>query len=107
MIDHIHRFGPAICFQTEAFESYNAIIRAWSIHSNHHAPSHDIALSAAAFYRVRHIISGGYILHRNEDGIESWAPAGPGALSLADHNSVVSRKIGLHLGAPRNSPGKY
>ncbi|KAF9493187.1 hypothetical protein BDN71DRAFT_1591205 [Pleurotus eryngii] len=32
--DHIRRFGPASLFATEAFESFNAIIRAKSVHSN-------------------------------------------------------------------------
>ncbi|KAK7464119.1 hypothetical protein VKT23_006283 [Stygiomarasmius scandens] len=41
--EHIKRFGPAMLFATEGFESYNAIIRASSIHSNRHAPSKDIA----------------------------------------------------------------
>ncbi|KAI6144442.1 hypothetical protein BKA82DRAFT_78165, partial [Pisolithus tinctorius] len=37
--DHICRFGPAILFATEGFESYNAVIRDHSIHSNRQAPS--------------------------------------------------------------------
>ncbi|ETW77160.1 hypothetical protein HETIRDRAFT_174197 [Heterobasidion irregulare TC 32-1] len=35
---HIRCFGPAILFATEAFESFNAVIREQSIHSNRHAP---------------------------------------------------------------------
>ncbi|KAF7975989.1 hypothetical protein HWV62_8148 [Athelia sp. TMB] len=57
--DHIRRFGPAILFATEAFESFNAIIRAKSVHSNRHAPSRDIALAFAQSNRVRHLLSGG------------------------------------------------
>lgn len=34
LTEHIRRFGPAILFATEAFESFNAIIRAKSVHSN-------------------------------------------------------------------------
>ncbi|KAF6742725.1 hypothetical protein DFP72DRAFT_829964, partial [Ephemerocybe angulata] len=41
--DHIVHFGPAILFATEAFESFNAVIRAKSVHSNRQAPSRDIA----------------------------------------------------------------
>ncbi|KDN33343.1 hypothetical protein RSAG8_13566, partial [Rhizoctonia solani AG-8 WAC10335] len=41
--EHICRFGPAALFATEMFESYNAIICLRSIHSNRHAPSHNIA----------------------------------------------------------------
>lgn len=57
--DHIRRFGPAILFATEAFESFNAIIRAKSIHSNRHAPSRDIARAFAQGNRIRHLLSGG------------------------------------------------
>ncbi|KAJ7223860.1 hypothetical protein B0H12DRAFT_1213067 [Mycena haematopus] len=59
---HIRRFGPAILFATEAFESFNAIIRAKSVHSNRHAPSRDIALAFAQGNRVRHLLSGGLFL---------------------------------------------
>ncbi|EJD51251.1 hypothetical protein AURDEDRAFT_159655 [Auricularia subglabra TFB-10046 SS5] len=59
--DHIRRFGPAILFATEAFESFNAVIRAKSIHSNRQAPSRDIALGFAHGNRMRHLLSGGWI----------------------------------------------
>ncbi|KAF6758067.1 hypothetical protein DFP72DRAFT_1065314 [Ephemerocybe angulata] len=57
--DHIRRFGPAILFATEAFESFNAVIRAKSVHSNRQAPSRDIARAFAKGNRVRHFLSGG------------------------------------------------
>ncbi|KAJ7145018.1 hypothetical protein C8R46DRAFT_1232351 [Mycena filopes] len=59
---HIRRFGPAILFATEAFESFNAIIRAKSVHSNRHAPSRDIAHAFAQGNRIRHLLSGGLFL---------------------------------------------
>src|ERR1700679_117099 len=59
LTEHIRRFGPAILFATEAFESFNAIIRAKSVHSNRHAPSCDIALAFAQSNRICHILSGG------------------------------------------------
>lgn len=46
-------------FATEGFESYNAVIRAHSVHSNRHAPSRDIAHALAQSHRVRHLLSGG------------------------------------------------
>ncbi len=58
--EHIRRFGPPMLFATEGFESFNAVIRAHSIHSNHQAPSRDIALGMAHHNRVRHLLSGGY-----------------------------------------------
>ena len=56
---HIRRFGPAVLFATETFESYNAVIRGKSVHSNRLAPSRDIALAFANYSRVRHLLSGG------------------------------------------------
>ncbi|KAL1662140.1 hypothetical protein GGF50DRAFT_59618 [Schizophyllum commune] len=60
--DHIRRFGPAMLFATEGFESFNAVIRAASVHSNRHAPSRDIAAQMARRNRVRHLLSGGMFL---------------------------------------------
>ncbi|KAJ3739985.1 hypothetical protein DFH05DRAFT_1406273 [Lentinula detonsa] len=57
--EHIRRFGPAMLFATESFESYNAIIRTRSVHSNRHAPSKDIANAMARSNRVRHLLNGG------------------------------------------------
>ncbi|KAK0468709.1 hypothetical protein IW261DRAFT_1345875 [Armillaria novae-zelandiae] len=45
--EYIHRFGPAMLFTTEAFESFNTIICTKSVHSNQYAPSHDIACAFA------------------------------------------------------------
>jgi hypothetical protein len=60
--DHIRRFGPSILFATEAFESFNAIIRTKSVHSNRQAPSRDLAYAFARGNRIRHLLSGGYFL---------------------------------------------
>lgn len=49
-------------FATEGFESFNAVIRSHSVHSNRHAPSRDIARSMAQCNRVRHLLSGGLFL---------------------------------------------
>ena len=59
---HIRCFKPAILFVTEAFESFNAIIRAKSIHSNRQATSRDIALAFAQANRIRYLLSGGFFL---------------------------------------------
>ncbi|KAJ3933723.1 MAG: hypothetical protein NXY57DRAFT_1060372, partial [Lentinula lateritia] len=60
--DHIRRFGPAMLFATEVFESYNAVIRAKSIHSNRLAPSRDIAWAFARQNQIRHMLSRGVFL---------------------------------------------
>lgn len=59
---HIRRFGPAILFATEAFESFNAVIRSKSILSNRLAPSRDIARAFTTENRIRHLLSGGIFL---------------------------------------------
>lgn len=57
--EHVRRFGPPMLFATEGFESFNAVIRSFSIHSNHQAPSRDIAAGMAHHNRARHLLSGG------------------------------------------------
>ena len=57
---HIRRFGPANHFATETFESFNAVIRAKSVHSNRISPSRDIAIAFAHGNRIRHLLSGGF-----------------------------------------------
>ena len=74
--EHIRRFGPPMLFATEGFESFNAIIRAHSVHSNRHAPSRDIAKSMAQCNRTRHLLSGGYFQRRKhspflDDNVDS------------------------------------
>ena len=59
LLDHVRRFGPPILFATEAFESFNAVIREKSVHSNRHAPSCDLAYGFVRCNRIRHLLSGG------------------------------------------------
>ncbi|KAJ3858394.1 hypothetical protein EV359DRAFT_69043 [Lentinula novae-zelandiae] len=65
-LSEIRRFGPAMLFATEVFESYNAVIRAKSIHSNWLVPSHDIAWAFARQNHIRHMLSGGVFLDRGK-----------------------------------------
>jgi hypothetical protein len=67
---HIRHFGPVILFATETFESYNAIIRGKSVHSNRLVPSWDIALAFAHYSQVRHLLSGGRHFFRESE--QSW-----------------------------------
>ncbi|KAK7007194.1 hypothetical protein R3P38DRAFT_3325581 [Favolaschia claudopus] len=83
---HIRRFGPAILFATEAFESFNAVIRAKSVHSNRHAPSRDIARAFAQGNRIRHLLSGGLFM---ESEILT-DPTAHSTQAVADNNSVTA-----------------
>jgi hypothetical protein len=104
LVEHIRRFGPAILFATEAFESFNAIIRAKSIHSNRHAPSRDIARAFAQGNRIRHLLSGGlFLMNTNRSLIQpfskiasAWRSAGPGPMSLVAQPTMVTQYLGLN-----------
>ena len=65
LVDHIYRFGPPLLFATETFESFNGVIRSFSVHSNRQAPSRDIAIAFANANRIRHLTSGAkfYAVH--------------------------------------------
>ncbi|KAF8891836.1 hypothetical protein BD779DRAFT_1437618 [Infundibulicybe gibba] len=119
ILAHIRRFGPAVLFATEGFESYNAVIRGKSVHSNRMAPSRDIALAFAQGNRVRHLLSGGSMLLRPETlphGPDAQKPApdvpdknslidggkaglrypiGPGPLSLIARPNTITSYLGL------------
>ncbi|KIJ43281.1 hypothetical protein M422DRAFT_170181, partial [Sphaerobolus stellatus SS14] len=68
--EHICCFGPASLFATEGFESFNAVIRKFSINSNHQAPSRDIGTGMAQGNRLRHMLSGGFFLPKFKE--EEW-----------------------------------
>ena len=108
---HVRRFGPAMLFATETFESFNAVIHAKSIHSNCQAPSCDIAMAFAQGNCVRHLLSGGYFIptHLRHISIEetlivrhpemlvhaNWWSVGPGPLHLIESNQTVQNYLGL------------
>ncbi|RPD56808.1 hypothetical protein L226DRAFT_513548 [Lentinus tigrinus ALCF2SS1-7] len=96
LVPHIRRFGPAVLFATEGFESFNAVVRGKSVHSNRQAPSRDIARAFARANRNRHLLSGGAFLDPElsransisatsnyDDNPEAWRTAGPLPLALA------------------------
>jgi hypothetical protein len=107
-----------VLFATEAFESFNAVIRAKSVHSNRLAPSRDIAIAFAHNNRVRHLLSGGRHLFRDndqsrkysdpfkslaDDGTFSihagmagiWRQVPTEAISLVDKDSPIAGYIGF------------
>ncbi|PBK90657.1 hypothetical protein ARMGADRAFT_866159, partial [Armillaria gallica] len=94
---HIRRFGPAILFATEAFESFNTVIRAKSVHSNRLSPSRDIALAFGQGNRVRHLLSGGSFTIQAETIHQATRRvARPNVLMLVSRSqSTVTQYLGL------------
>ncbi|KAJ7269484.1 hypothetical protein C8J57DRAFT_1435517 [Mycena rebaudengoi] len=111
---HIRRFGPAMLFATEGFESFNAIIRSCSIHSNRHAPSLDIASRMARGNHVRHLLSRGFFPADKDFSSTSEKPSrSPWMELLPDHltplklveiNSFASRLLGWEMPASPTAP---
>ncbi|THH28853.1 hypothetical protein EUX98_g5331 [Antrodiella citrinella] len=116
LVEHIRRFGPASLFATEAFESFNAVIRAKSVHSNRQSPSRDIAIAFAHGNRIRHLLSGGFTKISRPDApapgsrqardstssqnptnqnAENWRRAGSLALQLVETPSIVTDYLGM------------
>lgn len=71
----IIRFGPLVGVATESFECYNAIFRFCSIHSNHLAPSRDIAQQLAGQEGLKHRVTGGWWPSPSVGG--DWVRSGP------------------------------
>ncbi|KAF8575929.1 hypothetical protein K439DRAFT_1368666, partial [Ramaria rubella] len=55
----IWRFGPALLFSTECYESFNSVFHLTIVHSNRMAPSRDLSHVFASLDHVRHIATGG------------------------------------------------
>ncbi|EAU86850.2 hypothetical protein CC1G_11482 [Coprinopsis cinerea okayama7 len=107
--EHIRCFGPAILFATEGFESFNAIIRAKSIHSNRQAPSRDIARAFAQGNRIRHLVSGGWFQRSRTTPVDTdlakrefsfdrqqWVTAGHEPRDMVGTETTVSSYLGLN-----------
>ncbi|KAI6007742.1 hypothetical protein F5J12DRAFT_921093 [Pisolithus orientalis] len=129
--EHIHHFGPAALFDTEGFESFNAVICAKSVHSNRQSPSHDIAKAFAHGNHICHILSGAPLhIHANHpnlgvqikkliekpplDALNAgdagvWWPAGTALLTLEilhDNNFHTCRSMIL-MNGDRCIPGQW
>lgn len=87
---YIRRFGPAILFSSERFESYHKVFRHCSILSNRHAPSKDIADRFMHMERVRHIATGGAWLSEG-----SWKRSSPALYEHLLKHPEHARLLGL------------
>lgn len=90
--DHILRFGPALLFSTERYESFNHIFRLCSIHSNRQAPSRDIATTFANQDRCRHIMTGGSWFDSRRC---QWVTASPLVLNHIRDSQHDARLLGV------------
>jgi hypothetical protein len=84
----IRRFGPAILFSTERYESFNHVFRLSCIYSNRQAPSRDSCNAFAALDRIKHVATGGYWL---DPHTRTWAHAGQSILDfISTHDNYLS-----------------
>ena len=78
---YIRRFGPAITFSTERYESFNHVFRLCSIHSNKKAPSRDTCKWFGTHDIIKHVSLGGYWF---DESLRKWCQAGS-AIVESDH----------------------
>lgn len=107
LLFYIRRFGPALLYATEGFESFNFLIRLRSVHSNRHAPSTDITEAFSLLHAVRHLVSGGVVPIKT-DPAESmeWRQAGDGVLALMD-DPIFRHMMGMDGIIDTGDVGEY
>ncbi|CDO77297.1 hypothetical protein BN946_scf184753.g47, partial [Trametes cinnabarina] len=107
ILEDIRRHGPALLYSTEIFECWNTIFRHCSIHSNHHAASHDIARTLADTERFKHQVSGGWWPLCKEDAdSESTANRLQRRLGWVDPGLVVPGSVRL-LSVNKRNPSAW
>ncbi|KAH9920588.1 uncharacterized protein B0H18DRAFT_936500 [Fomitopsis serialis] len=97
----VERFGPALLFSTERYESFNRIFRLCSIHSNRQAPSRDIATAFANQDRCRHMVTGGFWFDKHTS---QWVCASPSVREHIQNDQIDRRLLGVDTPEPR-TPG--
>jgi len=90
---YIRRFGPAILFSTERYESFNHVFRLACIHSNRQGPSQDTCRVFAKQDIVKHIATGGYWFDTISKG---WVRAGEAVLHYLGEHPAQARLLGIH-----------
>ncbi|KAF8346814.1 hypothetical protein F5887DRAFT_834375, partial [Amanita rubescens] len=102
---YIRRFGPAITFSTERYESFNHVFRLCSIHSNKKAPSRDTCKWFGTHDIVKHVSLGGYWF---DESLHKWCRAGS-AIVESDHQYAsylglsIPREKSRFVGLPPKS----
>jgi hypothetical protein len=100
---YIWRFGPAIVFSTERYESFNHVFRLSCIHSNRQAPTQDTCRTFASNDAVKHIVTGGYWF---DSQAKKWTKASKGVRMYLGSHSAQARLLGIDLGNPESSIGE-
>ncbi|KAG1735638.1 uncharacterized protein EDB91DRAFT_1250472 [Suillus paluster] len=90
---YIRRFGPAILFSTERYESFNYVFRLACIHSNRQGPSQDMCKIFARQDIIKHIATGGYWF---DSARGKWVRAGDVVLNYLDNRPEQARLLGIH-----------
>ncbi|KAF8868695.1 hypothetical protein BD779DRAFT_1459482 [Infundibulicybe gibba] len=98
---YIRRFGPAILFSTERYESFNHVFRLTCIHSNRQAPSRDSCRTFSIQDRMKHIVFGGYWLDPTS---KRWVRAGHEILHYVKADPARARYLGF-TSAATTTPG--
>ncbi|KAG1753908.1 uncharacterized protein EDB91DRAFT_1043935, partial [Suillus paluster] len=89
---YIRRFGPAIIFSTERYESFNHVFRLSCIHSNRRAPSRDTCRLFAYQDIVKHVATGGFWYHSNT---KKWIRGGEQVIHYLSEHPEQAHLLGL------------
>ncbi|KAF8417184.1 hypothetical protein L210DRAFT_3616068 [Boletus edulis BED1] len=99
---YIRRFGPAIAFSTERFESFNYVFRLSCIHSSRHGPSQDSCQRFARLDIVKHIVTGGYWYEKE---LKRWVRASPFVLDYLYEHPAQAKLLGVKLDDDEDKSG--
>ncbi|KAG1855245.1 hypothetical protein F4604DRAFT_2042442 [Suillus subluteus] len=88
----IRRFGPAIVFYTERYESFNHVFRLSCIYSNRQALSRDTCKTFARQDIMKHITTGGYWY---DPTVRKWVRGGEMILGYFDEHPEQARLLGI------------
>ncbi|KAH7903987.1 hypothetical protein BJ138DRAFT_1019772 [Hygrophoropsis aurantiaca] len=94
---YIRRFGPAIIFSTERYESFNHVFRLSCIYSNRQAPSRDTCIIFARQDVLKHIATGGYW---HDESHHKWVQGGSAIANYLEEHPAQGRLLGLTTEKP-------
>jgi len=100
---YIRRFGLALIFSTERYESFNHVFRLTCIHSNRQAPSRDSCNTFASHDTTKHIVTGGSWID-NTTG--KWVRAGSKILAFMQDNTHFRKLLVIPDDSSQTPPGE-